>query len=305
MAVGSARLAAQRIADEAPAPSGFGVRTLLDPQALYELWERQHWAAHAIDLRADREQWRSLPRGLRERLTWHIAAFFVGEERVAVELGALLRAHESPAEAAFLATQQVDEARHTQHFDRFYRHVLEDDGGFDAHLRAARAQIGEPLVELLDDYLTAASERLRRDPADEVAKVEFVVLYHMVIEGMLALTGQEVLLGFLERRGLLAGWCEGLRLIAQDEHRHVAYGAWLLQRKAQDPGLRRHIGERLAQLVPLALDVLVPPGARPEYFRPLDRSGVAVRELALRGLRRRLGAIGLDPAPAAAALPVR
>jgi ribonucleoside-diphosphate reductase beta chain len=268
-------------------------RALLDPQALYELWEREQWSAHAIDLRADREQWRELPLALRERLDWHIAAFFVGEERVSAELSPLVRAHETSAEAAFLATQQVDEARHAQYFDRFYADIAGTGGGYESRLRAARSRTGAGLAELLDDQLADAGERLWRDRRDPLAKVDFVVLYHMIIEGVLALTGQRTLLDFLDRRDLLPGWREGLRLVERDEHRHVAYGAWLLHEKSADPALREHIGARVRELLPPALAVLVPPGARPEHFRPLGRSGLEVQALARTTVRRRMRAVGI------------
>ena len=38
--------------------------------------------------------------------------------------------------------------------------------------------------------------------------------------------------------GVLPGFLEGFRRISQDEHRHVAYGTWYLQRKAARPGAR-------------------------------------------------------------------
>jgi ribonucleoside-diphosphate reductase beta chain len=267
--------------------------TLHDPQALYELWERQHWSAHAIDLSGDRREWDQMAAGLRERLLWHIAAFFVGEERVALELSALVRAHESSAEAAFLATQQVDEARHSQHFQRFYEHVLGLEGGVEEQLHAAHVHVGASLRRLLDAELSEAAGRLWADRGDAEAKVDFVVLYHMIIEGTLALTGQRVLIEFLERRSLLPAWCEGLRMIARDEHRHVAYGTWLLHEKGKVPALRRRISTRVAELMPLADAVLVPEGARPQWFRPLGPSGCELQALARQGLIRRLAVIGV------------
>ena len=66
------------------------------PQQLYELWERQPWSAHAIDLERDKEEWddhrhaggegRSSPTTCR--------AFFIGEERVATQFSGLVRAYE-------------------------------------------------------------------------------------------------------------------------------------------------------------------------------------------------------------------
>ena len=34
---------------------------LMDPQQLYELWERQQWQSQAIDLERDKEHWAELP----------------------------------------------------------------------------------------------------------------------------------------------------------------------------------------------------------------------------------------------------
>ena len=34
---------------------------LMNPQQLYELWERQQWQSQAIDLERDKEQWADLP----------------------------------------------------------------------------------------------------------------------------------------------------------------------------------------------------------------------------------------------------
>ena len=82
--------------------------TLMDPQQLYELWERQPWSAHTIDFRRDREDWSRLSDAHREHLSWNLAPFFVGEERVTTHLSGLVMAYESQSEAAFLATQQVD-----------------------------------------------------------------------------------------------------------------------------------------------------------------------------------------------------
>ena len=102
--------------------------TLMTPQQLYELWERQNWQSHTIDLTQDRRDWAAMDADLRERLAWNLSSFFVGEERVTTQFSGLVMAYESQGEEAFLTTQQVDEARHAQHFNRFYEQVLGIDG---------------------------------------------------------------------------------------------------------------------------------------------------------------------------------
>src|SRR3954465_1151270 len=164
--------------------------TLMDPQQLYELWERQPWSAHAISLDTDREQWAALPEDDKRHIAWNLSSFFVGEERVTTQFSGLVRAYETQAEEAFLTTQQVDEARHAQHFNRFYEQVVGYDGTFDDRLQRARQDPHQAFLIMFDQHLVDACSRLLADPSDREAKVDFITTYHMVIEGTLALTGQ-------------------------------------------------------------------------------------------------------------------
>jgi ribonucleoside-diphosphate reductase beta chain len=275
---------------------------LQTPQQLYELWERQPWSAHAIDLEQDREDWRNLPEEDRSDIVWGLSSFFVGEERVTTQFSGLVMAYESQSEEAYLTTQQVDEARHAQHFDRFYREVAGYDGDMDANLTAVREELNDAFVTLFDEHLVEAARRLVDDPADIEAKVDFVTAYHMVIEGTLALTGQNFITDYLERENILPGFLEGFRRISQDEHRHVAYGTWYLQQKASDPGLARRIQDKLSELLPIAASVLVPKGKDPfSDWTLLGYSSQDVNEFAFTALSRRLKVIGIPlGAPAAA-----
>ena len=273
---------------------------LMGPQALYELWERQPWSAHAIDLARDRADWAALSGADRRDIAWSLSSFFVGEERVTTQFSGLVMAYESQSEEAFLTTQQVDEARHAQHFDRFYDQVLGLDDTFERRLEEARRQVSPEFVELFDRQLVDAGRALVADPSDLGAKVDFVTTYHMVIEGTLALTGQHFITRTLEAMGILPGFVEGFRRIATDEHRHVAYGTWFLQQKATDPGLRRRIVERLLALLPIAAGVLVPPGADPASWTLLGTRSDEINAFAFTTLSRRLKVIGVDLAAAAA-----
>ena len=82
--------------------------------------------------------------------------------------------------------------------------------------------------------LKSRVDHLARRPEDLEKLVEAVTLYHMVIEGMLALTGQHFILEYNEQVGTLPGFCEGFNKIARDEHRHVAFGARFLREMAQE-----------------------------------------------------------------------
>ena len=276
---------------------------LMTPQQLYESWERQPWSAHAIDLERDKAAWASeITQHEKDQLAYNLSAFFIGEERVATQFSGLVRAYEDQAEEAFLTTQQVDEARHAQFFNRFYAEVLERDGTFESRLEQARGDVNEAFIELFDRRLVDAQERLLADPGDVEAKVDFVVMYHMVIEGTLALTGQNFMQAFLEQRGQLPGLLEGYRKISQDEHRHVAYGTWFLQQKAKDPGLRRRIQASLMELIPIATGVLVPPGVKDPYdYEILGFHSSETHQFAFSALSRRLKVIGVPLGEAVAA----
>jgi len=275
--------------------------TLMTPQQLYELWERQNWQSHTIDLTRDRQDWASMDADLRGRLAWNLSSFFVGEERVTTQFSGLVMAYESQSEEAFLATQQVDEARHAQHFNRFYEQVLAIDGTFEDRLQQARGDLNDAFIEMFDGVLVDWGQRLIENPRDIEAKVDFITLYHMIIEGTLALTGQYFLTDFMEREQILPGWVEGFKLISQDEHRHVAYGTWFLREKASDPALKQRIAERLVELIPLASGVLVPKGADPDDYTILDYTMEETNTFAFNALNRRLKVIGIEVSNLAAA----
>ncbi len=285
------------IADEAKLPQ----IQLMGPLELYRLWERQSWASHQISLDQDRRDWRAISEDERESMLWGLSAFFVGEERVTNQFAGLVMAAEDKHEEAFLLTQQVDEARHAQHFNRLYEEVFDYDGEFEDRLKRARQNLNDDYFTLFDGHLVAAHKALLDDPGSVEAKVDFITVYHMVIEGTLALTGQRFQSERLQRRGILPGHLEAFNRIAQDEHRHVAYGTWLLQRKAKDPELARRVQEKLAETLPSAAGVLVPPGYQlGDEYEYLGYSSQEMNEFAFTALSRRLKVIGIGlPAVAA------
>lgn len=273
---------------------------LMNPQQLYELWERQQWSSHTIDFTRDKADWAALSGEDKANLSWNLSSFFVGEERVTTQFTGLVAAFESQGEEAFLTTQQVDEARHAQHFNRFYEQVLQIDGTFEDRLATAREDLNDAFLELFDVHLVAACDRLLADRTDREAKVDFVTTYHMIIEGTLALTGQYFLTDYCERNGILPGFLEGFQNISRDEHRHVAYGTWYLQQAAKDPALRNRIQEKLFELIPLAAGVLIPTGQDPDDYSILGYSSEETNGYAFTALTRRLKVIGVSLTPEAA-----
>jgi ribonucleoside-diphosphate reductase beta chain len=273
-----------------------GGMKLMEPQQLYTLWERQQWASQEIDLERDKEDWAEFSDQEQADILWGLSSFFIGEERVTTQFSGLVMAYEDEQEEAFLTTQQVDEARHMQFFDRYYRDVFAlDEERIQDRLAKVRENVTDAFVTLFDENLVQAGERLIRDPSDMEAKVRFVTTYHMVIEGTLALTGQNFILDYLEKNDLMPGFVEGFSNIARDEHRHVAYGTWFLQRKAsEDEGHKAAIQETLGELLPIAAGVLVPPGFQlGDDYEFFGYSAQEQTEFAYTALTRRLKVIGV------------
>jgi ribonucleoside-diphosphate reductase beta chain len=280
------------VADESKLGSGV---TLMTPQQLYALWERQQWASQTIDLEKDKSDWASIPEDEREEHLWGLSSFFIGEERVTTQFSGLVMAYEDEQEEAFLTTQQVDEARHMQFFDRYYREVFGiDDPAIGERLERVREHVTDSFVKLFDEELVQAGQLLIDNPRDMDAKVDFVTTYHLVIEGILALTGQHFMTEYYEKNELLPGFVEGFGKISRDEHRHVAYGTWFLQQKAKDPGHARRIQDKLMELMPVAAGVLVPPGySLGDDYTFLGYTSQQQTEFAFNSLRRRLKVIGV------------
>jgi ribonucleoside-diphosphate reductase beta chain len=274
---------------------------LMTPLELYRLWERQNWVSHQIDLSTDRRDWEGLSEIEREQMLYGLSAFFVGEERVTNQFSGLVMAAEDKNEEAFLLTQQVDEARHAQHFNRLYEEVLNVDGEFEDRIDWARTYLTDRYFELFDGHLVRDHDALLADPSNVEAKLDFITTYHMVIEGTLALTGQHFQTMRLERRGILPGHLEAFKRIARDEHRHVAYGTWYLQRNARDPELAKRVQDKLVQTLPAAAGVIVPPGMdADDEYEYLGATAQERNKFAYSALSRRLKVIGIGlPAVAA------
>jgi ribonucleoside-diphosphate reductase beta chain len=281
-----------------------GETKLLSYRQLYDLWERQQWAVQDLDFTQDRIDWHErIDAEERFQRMFGLSAFFIGEQRVAAELGPMMRAAPDEDMRLFLCTQIADEARHVAFFDRFYSEVgvLESDNLKD-RLEETSAHLNRDFGVLFDELLRSRVDRLAAEPEDTGTLVEAVTIYHMVIEGMLALTGQHFITEYNERVGTLPGFVRGFTLVSRDEHRHVAFGARFLRDMVQqDPSNIERIQRTLEEVAPAADGVLKPPWAEGEddaYFEMFGVSLQETREFALKALQRRLKVIGLLPAAA-------
>ena len=268
---------------------------------LYALWERQNWRAHELDFSVDREQWVTTPSEAQENTAWSLGSFYIGEERVTADLAPFLLAAPTGEVEAFLATQLVDEARHAVFFDRFGAEVmaLEADD-----LRGRMLELQKLMLpawfETFDGGLRDVANRIKARPDDLDLFVRGIVVYHLIIEGVLATTGQRMILKYMEDLGLYPGFQKGFSLVEQDEHRHIAFGVRFLRDAVQDDPARHGptIERTVAELVPRAAHVFVPEYAEsPREFVSYGYHSSYIYGYAYRKLKRRMGVLGLDCPP--------
>ena len=270
---------------------------LLTYAELYGLWERQQWQTQELDFSRDREDWheRIGPEERFQRM-YGLSSFFIGEQKVAEELGPIMRAAPTEDQRIFLCTQIADEARHVRFFDRFYSEVgVYEADDLAGRIAATEEHLNEGFGQLFDDLLRSRVDRLAREPEDLEQLVETVTLYHMIIEGVLALTGQHFIIDYNEQEGTLPAFVEGFQKVARDEHRHIAFGVrFLTDMASEDERYRDAIQRMMAEALPIADKVLDPPWA--EEGEEWEMFGVSKEEthaFAAECLSRRLKVIGL------------
>jgi hypothetical protein len=190
--------------------------------------------------------------------------FFHGEDSVADNLSPFIDAAPREEQKYFLTTQQVDEARHAVLFGRFMREVAAAGDGTATSLEATRPQLTWGFRKVFERLDRMAAE-LRRDRSRPKLS-QAITLYHLVIEASLAQPGQHLIDESLSRRNLLPGLCEGVRNVARDEQRHIAFGVKMIADLIrEDPDCQPAIEELLREILPYTVAVFVPPGWDERY----------------------------------------
>ena len=225
---------------------------------------------------------------------WALSSLMVAEERITSKFAGLVMAADTEEEASFLASQQVDEARHMQFYARVQDEVIAEPEVIAAHLARSREELGEPFSLIFDQALVSAHDRLAADPDDAAAKVDFVTTYHLIIESTLGLTAFEFIARFLRENELLPGFVEGYSKIHHDEQRHIGYGVWFLGKAAQrDAALADRVRVTLRELLPAVASALAPPDRDGTDWDALGATSEEIRDFALQGLSRRLKIVGV------------
>ena len=261
---------------------------------LYARWEQGNWSATAIDFSQDRTDWQERFSAFeRKAALWNYSMFFHGEDSVTDNLSPFIDAAPLEEQKYFLATQQVDEARHAVFFARFMKEVA-DRGGDDvaAGLAATQAELTwgfKKTFALLDRVV----EELRRDRSRTML-AKAVTMYHLIVESTLAQPGQHFIEDYLVKRDVLPGFRAGMRNVALDEQRHIGFGMKLLHDLAQeDPEVPAAVAEMLRETIPITTAVFVPPGWDRNYTECFGFTVEEIFEEGTRSLESKLRAAGM------------
>ncbi len=298
--------------DDVLAYTDCGLKTLPSYSELYRRAVRQQWTPDELDFARDREEWASLPPDTRRRRVWGMRLFFDGEERVAALLAPFIWAAPSKDVEAFAATQLTDEVRHTVFFERYWREVVGTPAaGLDELVEEIRIRPRESdgYNCFFYQWLPGLAQRLASSPRDQEAAVEFVTVYHLVVEGALFLTGMRYQLEGARRWRRTWGYYQGFTATTRDESRHVLFGVRYLQDMVRlDPArFAPVIRAAIHKSLPLIERTMTPPGGDMSYFGGThletawpgytpERLREEMLEVAREALARRLHAVGVPVA---------
>jgi ribonucleoside-diphosphate reductase beta chain len=268
---------------------------LNDPQTLYKRWEASQWSPFEVDLSADQAHWAAMSGEDQELIFFVLSSLMVAEERITTKFSGLVGAYGTEEEATFLATQQVDEARHMQFYARFQDDVVASPDAIAAHVNRAREQVSDAFRQIFDVELVEAHAQLIAQPESLAAKVRFVTLYHLILEGTLGLTTFKFTTDYLDSEKLLPGFVDGYSRIHHDETRHIGYGVWFLRETVRSrPEMADVVRQTLRDLLPSVARSLAPPDTGGGHdFEAIGATSDDIRAFALGGLTRRADIIGV------------
>ena len=274
---------------------------------LYRRWEQGNWRASELDFSRDAEQWRTAFSDFeRKAAIWNYSLFFWGEDAVTDGLSPYIDAAPLEEQKYFLATQQVDEARHAVFFNRFMSEVAGiGGGGISNGLEAIKPQLTWGFEQIFGRLETMCDE-LRRDPS--VPRLAAAVcLYHVIIEATLAQPGQHFITTYLTERDVLPGFREGMENVAADEQRHIGFGVKLLSDlREMDPEVPDAVADLLREVIPWTASVLIPPDFDMRYIECFGTTLEDIGEEGATSLETKMRTAGLpiDDLPGPPVFPV-
>jgi hypothetical protein len=263
---------------------------------LYQRWEQGNWSAYDIDFSADRKGWQALSDIQRRSAMWIYSMFFYGEDRVADTLAPYITAAPTEEQGYFLATQQVDEVRHSVFFHRFFKEVIGVGGDtIQSTLASTLPQLNWGYRGVFD-RLDVMAEELRKDRS--LPKyAQAITLYHLIVEGSLAQPGQHFIEDFFASEDSMPGFSSGMANVSRDEQRHIGFGVKVLSELLGEgrPGAeenRAAVVELLRETLPYGPAVFSPPNLDRSYTECYGFSLEDIFAFGLKLIRQRWRTIG-------------
>ncbi len=263
---------------------------------LYKRWEQGNWSAYDIDFSGDRKGWDGLSDIQRRSAMWIYSMFFYGEDRVADTLAPYITAAPTEEQSYFLATQQVDEVRHSVFFHRFFKEVIGVGGdSIQQTLSSTLPQLNWGYRGIFD-RLDLMAEELRKDRS--LPKyAQAITLYHLIVEGSLAQPGQHFIEDFFASEETMPGFSEGIANVSRDEQRHIGFGVKVLSELLREgqPGseeCRAAVTDLLREVLPYGPAVFSPPNMDREYTECYGFSLEDIFAFGLKLIRQRWRTIG-------------
>jgi len=263
---------------------------------LYRRWEGGNWSAYDIDFSGDKAGWDGLSEIQRRSAMWIYSMFFYGEDRVADTLAPYITAAPTEEQSYFLATQQVDEVRHSVFFHRFFKEVIGVGGdSIQQTLASTLPQLNWGYRGIFD-RLDLMAEELRKDRS--LPKyAQAITLYHLIVEGSLAQPGQHFIEDFFASEETMPGFSSGIANVSRDEQRHIGFGVKVLSELLKEgaPGYeecRAAVVDLLREVLPYGPAVFTPPNMDREYTECYGFSLEDIFAFGLKLIRQRWRTIG-------------
>jgi Ribonucleotide reductase, small chain/SCP-2 sterol transfer family len=263
---------------------------------LYKRWEQGNWSAYDIDFSADVAGWAGLSDIQRRSAMWIYSMFFYGEDRVAETLAPYITAAPTEEQSYFLATQQVDEVRHSIFFHRFFKEVIGVGGeSIEETLASTLPQLNWGYRGVFDRLDRMAVELSKDTSLPKYAQA--ITLYHLIVEGSLAQPGQHFIEDFFSSQDSMPGFSAGMVNVSRDEQRHIGFGVKVLSELLGESNpaweeCRAAVVELLREVLPYGPAVFRPPNLDRAYTECYGFSLEDIYAFGLKLVRQRWRTIG-------------
>ncbi len=263
---------------------------------LYTRWEHGNWSAYDLDFSKDKAGWEALSDIQRRSAMWIYSMFFYGEDRVADTLAPYITAAPTEEQSYFLATQQVDEVRHSIFFHRFFKEVIGVGGEtVEQTLSATLPQLNWGYRGIFDRLDLMAEELTKDRSLPKYAQA--ITLYHLIVEGSLAQPGQHFIEDFFASEETMPGFSAGIANVSRDEQRHIGFGVKVLSELLREgaPGWeenRAAVTALLREVLPYGPAVFYPPNFDRSYTECYGFSLEDIFAFGLKLIRQRWRTIG-------------